>query len=249
MENDKFEKPGKKMTPEEKLFKVIATGGRDPSFDDAKQPPEFMDQDPFSKIENFFKKIGRIFEDRLGDKIKTGWTKPQWAAGTAWGGNLAHVVRLKNVNRGLMAAVGILGFYLVFDFLFGTGYGGISFNDLAEKKSGGRAAGLQTPELLSPDLSHYLSPAGNRNVFLPHPPSSAAGGQAPAGVGAPPNVNLKLVGISWDEREFVAMIELENEKGAHFVRKGDVLQNGVTIENITEYAVSVSLGNRKWDLS
>ena len=49
-DKDKKTKPAEKLTPEERLFKVIATGGRDLSSRDKQGPSDEMDQDPFTQL-------------------------------------------------------------------------------------------------------------------------------------------------------------------------------------------------------
>ena len=148
--------------------------------------------------------------------------------------------------------VGILVLYLAVDFIFGAGYRIPSLSDgpASMVPLKGASAVLEAPQ-----LSHYLDPALSRNVFLPPPPPKpAAEGKAgangqPAQAPQPPPTNLKLVGISWDETEYVAMIEYEGEKGARFVRKGDELNGGIKVEGIKEYSVSLSMGEQKWELN
>ena len=59
----------------------------------------------------------------------------------------------------------------------------------------------------------------------------------------------KLVGISWDNDGFVAMIETPGDQGARFVRKGDSLPNGVKVKEVKNYSVVLTSGNQKWELS
>lgn len=248
---NKPEKPEEKMTPEERLFKVIATGGRDIHYGDDKES-DFVDQDPFTKIEDLIQKIKGFFQHGFFDRFKN-WTpaptpaaRPAFGGHYAWTENLGQVLRLKTINKTLMVLVGVLGFYLVFDFVFGGAYRPMKLADSLSVQEIVRPGQTLLP---SEDLSRYLNPAAARNVFLPPAPPAPGQSSGTSEGGAPPKVNFKLVGISWDADEYVAMLEYEGEKGAHFVRKGETLQSGIKVENISEYAVALSQGNTKWDLT
>lgn len=59
----------------------------------------------------------------------------------------------------------------------------------------------------------------------------------------------RLVGISWDEQGPVAMIETSEGDRAKFARKGDTLSGNVKIEDIHDYTVTLSSGMKKWELT
>lgn len=250
-DKDKNPKPEDKMTPEEKLFKVIATGGKDYPYpsEDTKPPADLIDQDPFSRLENIWERlkasavkiwrrnVSGIFKRPLRIREERGGLKTR----------VVEILALKTLNQVLAVLVGLLGFYLVVDFLFGLGH-----RPSFKEELGPPALSLtQTADpLKSQDLSHYLEPAQSRNVFTAPTPKGAPPAEITAGTtsGAPP-VSFKLVGISWDAKEYVAMIEYEGEKGARFVRKGDSLSNGVKVEEIKEYSVMLSSGGETWELN
>ena len=60
---------------------------------------------------------------------------------------------------------------------------------------------------------------------------------------------FKLVGISWDEHEFVAMIERGPFRKASFVRKNETLGNGIVINDIDEFSVILESGERTYRLT
>jgi len=253
VEKDKGKKSSDKMTPEERLFKVIATGGRDFDRPSERPPDDSLDEDPFSRLERFFQKLknfirGGHFRERLRDWVEQSRARrqgrPLVPVRSAWSEALARRVELKTINQGLAAAAGLLAVYLFFDFIFGTGYKPLTAGPSASVSRTLKAAAVREPL----PLDHYLKPAAARNLFLPPAPSQPQGAPPPPAEAAPP-AHVKLVGISWDDQEYVAMIEYEGEKGAAFVRKGETLKNGARIEDIKEYSVALSLDEQRWELT
>ena len=253
-DKDKKSNPGEPMTPEERLFKVISTGGRGPNETEDDKRAADLDQDPFLKWEKVFQRVKDFFSISLERLTEISQKEPGAPAlrrrPHPLAGNLGQIVRLKTLNKGLILFVALLTFYLIFDSIFlGRRHAPpFSISDAPVLQGfKGEDGKYQTQ-----DLSHYLNPASARNVFLPPLPPAVSSG-APAADAAPvvqaPPVNIKLVGISWDDAGYVAMIELEGEKAARFVRKGDVLPSGVKVEDIKEYAASLSQSGRKWDLT
>lgn len=244
-----------KITPEERLFKVIATGGRDVRqiSEDDEVPADF-DDDPFHRLENLYRRLKDFIANRVVAPLRRRIPVGAGAAAAphlpSYGFKpvrLGNIFRIKTVNKGLTVLVGILAFYLVFDFLFLRHDYKKMVNDLNVPLPQHPVTGsVPAP----PDLSHYLTPAETRNIFLPpavklRPEQVAVNDAA---VTAPP-INLKLVGISWDNEEYVAMIEVEGEKAARFARKGSTVLNDVKIEDIREFSVTLSQGTRKWELT
>lgn len=60
---------------------------------------------------------------------------------------------------------------------------------------------------------------------------------------------FRLVGISWDAQGPVAMIELPRSEHAKFVRRGDILDGNVRVEEIKDNAVILSSGKHRWELT
>ena len=252
--NKKPNKPNDKMTPEEKLFKVIATGGRDYHFDDPSQSQSSSDegdQDPFGKIEHAVAQVGKFFSEIFKTRKIPQAPLPDLFKSHGATQTLSEVFQIKNVNRGLISLVTLLAVFFIFDFLFGRQGKGPSALEPTEASIAGMKQEIATALPAVPELSHYLNPAKTRDPFsLPKPKAEGAPTISEGSSEVqPPPVNYKLVGISWDDREYVAMIEYEGEKAARFVRKGDSLQNGVKVKKVTETSVSLALGDREWDLT
>jgi hypothetical protein len=258
MPDDKGKKKEEKMTPEEKLFRVIAAGGRDfVDFNEDEQAPAQASRLKFLKPVNeavgkMLKKMkdltpgaAKIFEE-VGDVLHL----PKPALNPKWSKSLPPV-SLKTLNKGFVALAGILMLYLVGDILFGNARAGGApgFNDL-------RSQAVQIypafPQENIRPVSYYLTPVTNRNVFLPPGVKGVLPGAEGEDSGLADNPapeGYKLVGISWDDQGFVAMIEAPEEQGARFVRKGDTLPNGVKVKEVKNYSVLLSSGNQKWELS
>lgn len=248
----------KEMTPEEKLFQVISQGSREQEPAETGQPPQdLLETDLFSKIEARVERFKTFIRTQLGRLFKgfgsgvEGFAKKSDLSVH----HLADLVQIKAVNRGLTALVAALCLYLVIDFIF------LRVHPTPVEGTGG-----QTP-LMSlsgssamqkrPEVGPYLERAVKRNIFLPYvplapaaaPQPSAPQQTAPAGTPVvPAPSNYQLVGISWDDEELVAMIESDPERGASFARKGDKLEDGVVVEDITEYVVILSKDGQKWEL-
>lgn len=257
MADDKSRKPNKadeKMTPEEKLFKVIATGGRDYRFDDKGEGPplpEEGDQDPFGRIESSLAKMGVFFSELFRTRKIPQGAFPLSFKSPAATQTFTRVFQIQNVNRGLTSLVALAALFFIFDFMFGRQGRGPASLEPSEAALSGITKEITSMQSEVPELSHYLKPAKTRDLFsLPKPRSEGAPSISEKNlvVEAPP-VNYKLVGISWDAKEYVAMVEYEKEKAARFVRKGDSLQNGVKVKKVTETSATLVFGEREWELT
>ena len=214
-----------KMSPEEKLFRIIVAGEREQErlVHDLTQPKPVRLKGP-----NFFQtsaqKTGKFFAGiagAFGRFLKTA------------GANLGRLmredvipaisdgikkIRLHKINRGFAVLLGILVLTFAVD----------------------RFAGQNN---LPPGSMNSFSNSGIRSAVPP-----------PAPVIATPSENaasgIRLVGISWDQKGYMAMIEVgEGRQDVRFVRKGDDLPDGIKVYEIKDYTMTLSRGMRRWNLS
>lgn len=247
------------MSPEEKLFRVISGNKNFELTDDEDDFQEDMEShvilqrsvDWIHKIQERWRKWNSGLDLWLASKFKhwqpqsVSFSKTQIAV---------QAIKIKSLNKGLMVVIGVLILYLFSDLLFFRG----DINMEIEKDLSSPAAFSQkNAALTSTNLDVYLQKIQKRNVFqltpLAPPPPAEGGIETPAPVEPLPNPapeNYKLVGISWDQDEYVAMIEYgPTPDGAQFVREGDLLKDGTKIEDIKEYSVTLLNGVQRWELS
>lgn len=242
------------MSPEEKLFKAISRKDLDFTDDDSASQ-DLLETDFFSKIENGWKKVKSVFKGEKPLLTRIPSPRAGWSGDLKFGKtSVLPELPIKSVNKTLMALVGLLLCYLIVDFTF------IRLQPtLPQAGSGAPVLSFSLPGSLeeSSSLTRYVEQVNQRNIFLPQappaPPPSPAGeatSDAPLlPVETPPPTNYVLVGISWDNQEYVAMIESDPAKGASFVRKGEELAEGVKVVDITESSVKLSQGEKTWELS
>lgn len=61
--------------------------------------------------------------------------------------------------------------------------------------------------------------------------------------------SYQLVGISWDEHDYVAMIDRGPSKSTVFARKGESLGDSVWVKEIGEFSVTLSHNGKTWKLT
>ena len=239
------------MTPEEKLFRVISSGGREEpdGLDELEMGPDFYKK--LKPVKGFFKKIAKIVqkgflitrdflaqyfkEIKIRDKVKPF--------------RLQKEISTKHFNVFFVFLIVILAIYFI-----------VSLTSRSWRQTGGdessgfglsKVVQFPSQDFLKP-ISYYLMPVQERNVFLsPQQQQQQAANESPDAKGSSTEAAMqgfKLVGISWDAEEYVAMIEPPSQN-AQFVRKGDTLSNGVKVKEIKEYAVVLQKGRDKWDLT
>lgn len=251
------------LTPEEKLFKVIASPNKDyhitqsdPASNESDPGSELQEADPFARLENLWQRIKGFFS--------SGPTRPARGQSSAKGSlqrylailgqtpTVVEIVKVKNINRFLMILIALMGAYLVMDMILLGNARLRHFKKTADSKSPTMENFHESQGPLIPELSHYLEPAEARNVFAPPEPKRAAvheGAEAGGYYGGPPPVALKLVGISWDRQGFVAMVEREGQNAAIFIREGDTLESGFKVKKISEQSVIYTNGQQEWELA
>ncbi len=160
--------------------------------------------------------------------FKGGTSKPQIA------------FTLREINFVIMAIVGIVLIFFIFDFKKGINYASRGFHLSVESKI------AKLPENLLPQLkeiSDYVSVVARRNIFQPFEKK-----QEEQVAATPVDIqhimektkDLRLVGISWlsSSDSASALIENTNSGTTYFLRTGDQI-NKVTVKKI--FADSVIL--------
>lgn len=94
---------------------------------------------------------------------------------------------------------------------------------------------------------HYLEVVRRRNIFSPIRLKEAEKPEVKKKRVQEMAKDLSLVGISWDDKEPVAMIEDKKEKKTYFLKKGGMI-NKLKIENILKDRVILSFGGEKVEL-
>lgn len=246
------------LTPEEKLFQVIAAGNKDyhitQSDPEMESSPDLQEPDPFSRLEAFWNRVKDFFsnkpDQRAGKQVFQNSIQ-KYFSGIGAIPAVAEITKVKNINRFLIGVLALLGAYLMLDVLFLGDIRISQFMKFAESKNMALDTLSDSPGPVIPDLSHYLEPANTRNLFTPLEKHKAVTetGEMEAFTGGPPPVKLKLVGISWDKQGFVAMVEREGQNAAIFVRQGDTLEAGFKVKKITEQALTYTNGRDEWELA
>lgn len=263
------------LTPEEKLFRAIVRD--DPEGDvliDEKNVEDAGDVDDTDLekeeigggILEWWKEISqtltRLFTNRLkalkkllpaasggttGERPTTTTTEPERAP---WLQFLYRVAGLRTVNKVMLAIVIALVMYLLLDMVVGFSRPG---SQVVESAAMGASQDIllfpRFPEDAVKPVSHYL-PSAKKNAFFPPEPEAPAP-DAPLTElppESPPPVNYKLVGISWDAEEYIAMIQKEGTDHAVFIKKGEPLEGGIEVEDITEYSVKFKQDGKVWEL-
>lgn len=246
---DEKDKKSKKedMTPEEKLFRVIVTGGQDLDLNAEQEKPE-SEKSPKSWVVKIGK-IPKLLIEKMGrgmQALKGKWGKPSAAGSSSLSlADITAFFSLRRINKALLVVIVLLVLYLILDLsrlilMPHPKHASDHFHKFNLKLLS------QWTEKISPPITEYLDAAKKRNIFIPAPQTAETHPTTPA---APGEENLRLVGISWDKNEYVAMIEISGELGAHFVRKGDTVKDNIKVEEIKEYSVHLSKGEKQWDLS
>ena len=231
----------KKLTPEEKLFRVItAAGGTDAELED-------------------------LISKYAPSASKTARLTSQWQHG--FGQGLELLVSLRPLSQTItLVFLGIVTFY----FLSGIWVGRIFYFSPAARlgEIGLDQSGNFFPKFFKgPHFTENLKP----EVPTPQTLSTAMPAAAPVPVPetvslvdkntgafkAPVNAEptavvpaapFKLVGISTDKDGKVAMVEVIGDTHARFVRKGDVLPGNTRVEEVKDYSVVVAAGDQKWEV-
>lgn len=101
-----------------------------------------------------------------------------------------------------------------------------------------KAVEIKTPEI----VIEPVKPAAAAAVVVPEVSSVLI--PTPAVKPAP----YRLVGISRDDQGKVAMIEAGQSR-AKFVREGDLIEGETKVETINEYTVTLAAGEKRWELT
>jgi hypothetical protein len=230
----------KKMTPEEKLFHVIATGGQ-------------QQQSTFQASETLKEEVAALNGKGLAEQFLQSWQKYKKVVA----GNASYISdpvnrwmeenksaaifgtessRTKTLPNTAIIILGFIGLFLLIAALLGK-------NEQLKSLPGVGIIGIQ-------NSLQYFTPAENSTSLtrsLVEPSVPAAKITKKIQTDAPAVEPYKLVGISWDEKEFIAMIEPAGQN-AKFVRQGDTLNDGTKVEKVKEYTVVLSKNHRKWEL-
>lgn len=248
-----------KMTPEEKLFRVIASGSQE--INEATRfempPPKISSWDRFKRhLEKAFRVTAQTVS-QISDSLVRLF---HWAR--IFLNPKSEKFPLKTLNRGVSILLVLLAFYLLADiFLF-------RHQQVHVMPPVQTAYLPQATQTSTPSLAFYLTPVLDHNVFVPGSGNNSAASAQPIAVAATPAViqatapasaaeseakasdfPFHLVGISWDAKEYVAMVEGEGTRGARFVRKGDPLPGGVSVKEVKEFSVLLMRGKQTWELS
>ena len=109
------EKPDEQLTPEERLFKVIASGSHEE--DEDFERDDLGSQDAFSKIEAGLDRLVDLFSGSvqgLFDLLKPGKLKIGKSVRLR---RIANYFQLRHINRGLMVVVILLFIYFMLDLI------------------------------------------------------------------------------------------------------------------------------------
>ncbi len=253
---DKDSKSSKEpMTPEEKLFRVIS---RDKTYgyrSDENGDDEILDHSWMTRLESILRAIKDMFrKDRSEHQTRAaGRGFEDWRdAAVLQLRPFLNIFQIKVINRILLMFVLLLAIYLALDAVFYKVQNWTIPIGPQESQTTNLNALYAVPA--QRDLSRYLQSASKRNLFLKgaKPVSSTPLSTAPQEVNeniqkAPPN--FKLLGISWDDTGYVAMVQYDPAKeGAVFVRKGETIGN-FKVGEIKEFSVTLTDGSQKWELS
>lgn len=206
------EKQVQEVTPEEKLFRLIAAAGKD----DAEL------QELLARFAPQKKGFGGILKTAKAEKL------------------MASPI----LRSAALVFLGALAFYFLSGIRMGQTFyvsPGARFGEV-----GIEHAGDFFPNFFNQSLSPSLAVPGVRTGF-----SAPEAGLATAGITLPAKEvkPFRLVGISWDAQGPVAMVESGPEERAKFVRAGDVVAGNVRVEEIRDYTIVLSSGNKKWELT
>ena len=151
---------------------------------------------------------------------------------------------LKVLNKVFLVISVVLLSYSIMDFVF-------SRPDIEEVYRKGRLVKERRPlrkpaEELRPFL-HYLEVVRRRNIFSPVVLKEAEKPEVKKKRLQEMAKDLSLVGISWDHKEPVAMIEDKKEKKTYFLKKGQKI-NKLKIEDILKDRVILSFQGEKIEL-
>jgi len=202
-------KPAQEVTPEEKLFRLIAAAGKD----DAELQELLARFAPKHKVPPPLAALSRLRE-----VVPYGSPLLRYAA---------------------LVFLGAVAFYFL---------SGIRMGQTFYVSPGARfgEVGIEHAGDFFPNFFMQTS-KGTPSLFDKREgvPFEVAGVRLPAKEVKP----FRLVGISWDAQGPVAMVESGGDERAKFVRAGDVVSENVRVEEIKDYTIVLSAGNKKWELT
>lgn len=248
------------LTPEEKLFRAVVSNSND--FDDFMEGDEqdSLSEGPLGNIKKTLSNVGEMFGDffarfkpktRISPNVSTA-TLPRGEK-PAWLEKVGEKIQLQSINRTMGVIVILVVLYLFFDIFFGNSQ---PIKNLFISTEGKEVSLIpdRAPEPAKP-LDYYLDPTADRNVFTRKPkpepvvqPVQGEGGEEGAMAVEEMPTNLRLAGISWDDVEYVAMVEVEGEPSARFVRKDDKLPGDIDVLEVSEVGAKLSRQGKEWDL-
>ena len=200
-----------KETAEQKLLKLIETPSSDP------------------------KAAGQEAASQIAQAVHShGFLNSLLGFGKFFPGNAFHFsFGLREINRILLAAILGIFVFLLTDFLNGTK----SLQKKVDLAVDSSAAKTSSNIIVSvKELSDYLSPLEDRNIFLPFEKKAVE--EKTAEPPAPPKITamtekLKLVGVSWvDSAETASAMVEDQESGiTYFVHQGEKVKD-LTVKTI-----------------
>lgn len=212
--------PEDKITPEEKLLKIIE--GSTPA--GKSKLPQFGGKDKGFKPADLVLSLKSLLRfDK--EKLKN--------------------FRLESLNKFLIALCVLLTVYLVFDFVMTS----LSFSKNMKNIGSGiviKAAGQSKQLIIDADLKEVVAMTKKRNIFsfIPPKPDVDAGKKGPdisKLMGS-----LKLVGILWSDNP-QAMIEDTTERKTYLLGAGELIGE-ISVKKIFKDKVIMGKGDQEWEL-
>ena len=214
-----------KITPEEKLLKLIENPGKGTGDLKIRRPfnkRAILNLFSFKQLKANFRSLGRS-----GEKLKP------------------FLLNLKFVNRFLAGVAVVMILFLVFDFIAGRPTLSNVYIYAKETQTASQAFKI-SPLQNAVNLSDYQSLIDTRDVFHFEPLKKAEATPEAMEIIKAEAAQLKLVGIIWSKNP-QAMIEDIKESKTSLVNEGDTIGK-LTIKRILKDKVILSYENEEFEL-
>lgn len=214
-----------KITPEEKLLKLIENPGKGVGDLKIKRPfnkRAIFNLFSFKQLKANFRKLGRS-----GEKFKP------------------FLLNIKFVNRGLAVVAVAMILFLAFDFIAGRPSPGNVYIYAKESKEPGREFEIR-PLQNAVNLSDYQNLIDKRDIFHFEPVKQAETSPQAKDILMAEVAQIKLVGIIWSKSP-QAMIEDRKENKTSLVNEGDAV-GILKIKRILKDKVIVGYENEEYEL-
>ncbi len=213
-----------RLIPEEELLKLIEKGDDAETVRFKRKRGLFLS---FGRLKNFWLFLSREIKQSV-DRFKSGIREPN----------------LKVLNKAFLVIGVVLLTYSITDFL-------VSRPDIKEVYRKSRLMKKRKPlrkatEELRPFL-HYLEVVRRRDIFSPVVLKETEKPEAKKKRLQEMIKDLRLVGIAWDDKKPVAMIEDKKEKKTYFLEEGQMI-NKLKLEDILEDRVILNFKGEKIEL-